>query len=64
MKDQETGALVSNNTDAFEKYKFEIQQRDKIKIQENDLNNIKSEVSELKSEIGELKNMLQQLLTK
>ena len=33
MKDEETGALVSNDISAFKKYKLELEQRDKIKIQ-------------------------------
>lgn len=64
MKDQETGALVSNDISAFKKHKIELEQRDKIKNQESDLNNIKSEVSELKNELGEIKDILQQLLKK
>tara|TARA_X000001382_G_C3114681_1_gene161134 strand:- start:352 stop:585 length:234 start_codon:yes stop_codon:yes gene_type:complete len=64
MKDEETGALVSNDISAFKKYKLELEQKDRIKIQESDLNNIKYEVSELKNELSEIKNMLHQLLTK
>jgi hypothetical protein len=64
MKNKETGALVSNDISAFNKYKLELAQKEKLKIQENDLNNIKSEVSILKNEIYEMKDMLRQLLTK
>lgn len=64
MKSEETGALVSNDVSAFNKHKFDMEQQEKNKIQESDLNNIKSEVFELKSEIHDLKDMLRQLLTK
>ena len=59
MKDQETGALVSTNLSAFKKFKLQ-----QVKKQENDLNNIESEVAELKNELREVKDLLKQILTK
>jgi hypothetical protein len=64
LKDPDTGALVSNNIRAFNKFKLKEEQTKKIKIQESDLNTIKSEVSELKNEICEIKDLLHQLLKK
>jgi len=62
VKDQKTGALVSSDISAFNKFKAEQERIDQIKNQENDLNSIKSEVSELKNQISEITKMLQQLL--
>jgi hypothetical protein len=64
LKDPDSGALVSTNIRAFNKFKLKEEQSKKIKNQENDLNNIKSEVSELKNEMGEIKDLLYQLLKK
>jgi hypothetical protein len=64
MKDEETGALVSSDLAAFNKFKAEQGRAEQLKIQKNDLNNIKSDVSNLKSELGEVKNLLKQLLKK
>ena len=62
LKDQNTGALISSNVKEFNKFKQKHLQSQKLKIQENDLNNIKSEVSEIKDEISEIKDLLRQLL--
>ena len=64
LKYSDTGALVSTNVSAFKKFKLKEEQSKKIKNQENDLNNIRCEVSELKNEIGEIKDLLYQLLNK
>jgi len=64
MKNPENGSLVSTDVRAFKKFKLQQEQQEKIKIKENDLNNIKSEVSGLKNELGEIKDILKQLLNK
>ena len=64
MKDQETGALVSSDLVAFNKFKSEQDQVDQIKKQKHDLNSIESDVSDLKAELGEIKDLLKQLLNK
>lgn len=64
MKDQETGALVSSDLIAFNKFKSEQDQVDQIKKQKHDLNSIESDVSDLKAELGEIKDLLKQLLNK
>tara|TARA_R110001583_G_scaffold157197_1_gene309112 strand:+ start:82 stop:315 length:234 start_codon:yes stop_codon:yes gene_type:complete len=63
-KDMDTGALVSTDVAAFNKYKMQQQQAEEVKSQKNDLNNIKSEVSDLRYELGEIKDILKQLLNK
>tara|TARA_Y100000817_G_C16658280_1_gene455982 strand:- start:343 stop:576 length:234 start_codon:yes stop_codon:yes gene_type:complete len=63
-KDMNTGALVSTDVAAFNKYKLQQQQAEEVKSQKNDLNNIKSEVSDLRNELGEIKDILKQLLNK
>jgi hypothetical protein len=63
-KDMNTGALISTDVAAFNKYKLQQQQAEDVKSQKNDLNNIKSEVSNLRYELSELKDILKQLLNK
>lgn len=53
-RDQETGAIVNCDTEAYNAY---IKSRDSKKLQ-------KKEIQELRSEIDELKNMLRQILDK
>ncbi len=64
MKDEDTGALVSSDLSAFNKFKAEQDRVEQLKKQKNDLNNIKSEVSDLRNEMGEIKDLLKQLLNK
>jgi hypothetical protein len=64
MKNPENGSLVSTDVRAFKKFKLQQEHQEKLKIKENDLNNIKSEVSSLKDELGEIKDILKQLLNK
>jgi len=64
MKDEETGALVSTNISAFNRFKLQQQQAEQVKNQKNDLNNIKSEVTDLRDELREVKDLLKQILTK
>jgi hypothetical protein len=64
VKDDTSKALLSTDVRSLHNYRLKRKRAQEIKIQENDLNNIKSEVSELKDEMSEIKNLLLQLLNK
>lgn len=64
VKDETSKALLSTDVRSLSRHRLKRKRAQEIKIQENDLNNIKSEVSELKDEICEIKDLLRQLLNK
>jgi hypothetical protein len=64
VKDETSKALLSTDVRSLNHHRLKRKRAQEIKIQENDLNNIKSEVSELKDEMREIKDLLSQLLNK
>jgi hypothetical protein len=64
VKDDTSKALLSTDVRSLQAHRMKRKRVQKIKIQENDLNNIKSEVFELKDELREIKDLLSQLLNK
>jgi hypothetical protein len=64
VKDGTSKALLSTDIRSLQAHRIKRKRAQKIKIQENDLNNIKSEVFELKDELREIKDLLSQLLNK
>jgi hypothetical protein len=63
-KDENSKALLSTDVQSLQYHKLQRKKAQELKTQENDLNNIKSEVAELKDELVEIKDLLYKLLKK
>lgn len=63
-KDEKSKALLSTDIQSLRHHKLQRKKAQDLKTQENDLNNIKYEVSELKEEMIEIKDLLYKLLKK
>lgn len=64
IKDNYSKALLSTDIRGLRQHLLQKQNREKAKLQEGDLNSIKSEITDLRDELGEIKDILSQLLNK
>jgi hypothetical protein len=64
IKDNYSKALLSTDIRGLRQHLLQKRNREKAKLQEGDLNNIKSEIADLRDDLGEIKDILSQLLNK
>ncbi len=67
VRDPRSDQIINTNLGEYEQYiarrKKRLDEKEKQKTAELDLNNMKSDLDDLKSEIGEIKSLLKELVT-
>lgn len=61
VRDTNSMALINKDSGAREEYLSKVRM---VKIQKEEINNIKAEISSMKTDITEIKNLLGQLISK